>query len=98
MSPPETRNGAPAQGPAAQIAAASTPQDRSQPTAIPTVQARLYAPSCRRTLPLLIVLGCPFCPEGRHVHRGQGGVRRAGCGRGEYSIQAIPVIVGRVAA
>lgn len=50
------------------------------------VTAIVYPPSGRRQLPLLIVNRCPWCGPGTHVHRGQGGVRRAGCGRGDYVI------------
>jgi hypothetical protein len=57
------------------------------------VIARAYAPCGRRSSWLLLVEECPFCSTGSiksvHVHRGahHGGLRRSGCGRGEYLVR-----------
>lgn len=100
MSPPEMRNGAPPQGPAtAEIAAtANRKLDPVQANPIPRVAARFYGPSGRRGLGVLLVAQCPHC-AGAHLHRGAGGVRRAGCGAGEYMLVAVPGVTrGRRAA
>jgi hypothetical protein len=50
-----------------------------------------YRPAGRRKLPLLIVRVCPFC-DGTHAHRGNGGERKAGCGRGIYYVTPRPAL------
>jgi hypothetical protein len=66
--------------------------ERTAPAAdrqpIVTVSAFAYPPCARRRLWLLLVTSCPYCAS-VHAHRGaqHGGVRRAGCDRGEYSLQ-----------
>jgi hypothetical protein len=59
---------------------------------VPVVLATYYPPAGRRTTPLYVVR-CPYC-RGYHAHR-QGGLRRAGCGKGWYRLA---VAVGAVAA
>ncbi len=56
---------------------------------VPLARAVGLAPSGARKLWLWIVGRCDFC-GGAHAHRGgpKGGVRRAGCGRGEYEVTA----------
>jgi len=56
------------------------------------VTAEALPPSGRRTCWLSIVRDCPFC-RGAHVHRGDtdqpaADLRTAGCGRGDYYIEA----------
>ena len=50
-----------------------------------------YAPAGRRTAALLLVRRCPFCGHA-HAHRetGSGDLRRSGCDRGRYLVQAGP--------
>lgn len=61
----------------------------------PVASAAAYPPAGRRFTTLLLVLHCPFC-RCAHAHRGAefGGLRRAGCGRGEYLVK--PVTAARV--
>lgn len=88
MSPPQTRDGGPPAGPAVTNAittATSRADDPVQSDTAVRVPAVFYVPSGRRMLAVLVVLTCPFCtPGGPHVHRGNGGLRRAGCGGGQY--------------
>lgn len=92
MSPPEMRNGAPPQGPATRKISPTGQQDTQHgkdATAV-RVSATFLRPSARRGLPALVVR-CPLpgC-GGVHLHRGGGGLRRAGCGRGSYVI--VPIV------
>ena len=50
--------------------------------------ATAYAPSGPRGRWVLVVTDCPYCGRGPHVHLGAdpSGVRRAGCGRGQYRL------------
>lgn len=103
MPPLDMRNGGSAGQPntpaTAKIRTAAKQPDSGQPSAIPRVRGRLLVPSGRRGLPALIVQ-CPLpgC-GGVHLHRGGGGVRRAGCGRGDYLVIAVQgVSQGRAAA
>lgn len=68
------------------------------PVIVPVVRALVSAPPSYRAQHTTHVVPCPFCPGGRHVHRGaaDGGVRRAGCGRGRYEI--VPALEGRWSA
>lgn len=78
-APPET---SPLQG--------TDPGQRSAPTRpVPAARGVGLAPCARRRLWLWVVPRCPFC-HGSHLHRGgsAGGLRRAGCGRGEYRVTA----------
>lgn len=54
-----------------------------------TARAVGLAPCGGRLRWAWIVARCPFC-SGSHLHRGgrDGGIRRAGCGRGEYRVTA----------
>jgi hypothetical protein len=72
------------------------PDDRAT-RRVPVASAASYAPAGRRRMVLLLVLHCPFC-RCAHAHRGAeyGGLRRAGCGGGEYLIR--PVTAARVPA
>jgi hypothetical protein len=56
----------------------------------PIARAVGLAPAAGRVLWAWIVTHCPFGCGGAHLHRGgvAGGVRRAGCGRGEYQVTA----------
>ncbi|MDB5288741.1 MAG: hypothetical protein JWR05_3690 [Mucilaginibacter sp.] len=82
---PGTRNGGPPTGPAVTNAVIDPHDRQAQDATAIRVPAVFYLPSGRRMLAVLVVTACPFCtPGGPHVHRGNGGVRRAGCGRGEY--------------
>ena len=89
MRPPDMRNGPPPQGPAAHITAPTKAQ-HPDGSAIPRVTARAYAPCGRRRLGVLVAT-CPYC-GGAHVHRGTGGIRGAGCGRGHYYVVAVPAV------
>lgn len=61
--------------------------EQHQHSRAPRVVGRFYGPAARRSLGVLVVTACPFCPSGGpHVHRGSGGLRRAGCGGGEYVV------------
>jgi hypothetical protein len=51
----------------------------------PTVNALTFRRSGRRSLPLVVVVRCPFCSVGGHAHRGHGR-RHAGCDGGAYVI------------
>ncbi len=51
--------------------------------------AVLLAPSGRRQLAVLVVARCPHGCGGVHLHRGQPGIRQAGCGKGEYKVIAV---------
>lgn len=64
------------------------------------VWAAYWPPSGRRGLGVLLVESCPWCPGGgAHMHRGSGGPRRAGCGRGIYIVVPHPSLIrGRVVA
>lgn len=95
MSPP-TRSGAPPQSPAtAQTVPA--PQDdqhrqdsRDGRHRQPVVARAVGLPPCgARGYWAWVVGRCPYC-AGSHLHRGghNGGVRRAGCGAGEYQVTA----------
>lgn len=87
------RNGRPRASRAAAATNNLVTSECPQPTALLRVPARLLPASARRTLPALVVDPCPFCPTGGpHLHRGHGGLRRAGCGRGEYVIVAVPAL------
>jgi hypothetical protein len=87
-APATNRSPALTENPAATI----KPQDRDQSSAAVRVPARFYGPSARRSLGVLLVTSCPYCPSGGpHLHRGGGGLRRAGCGRGEYVVVPVPV-------
>jgi hypothetical protein len=55
---------------------------------IPSVFATRYPPSGRRTQVLLVVRNCAYCTPGDHAHRGQPGIRDAGCGAGQYRVVA----------
>jgi hypothetical protein len=57
--------------------------------AVPVARGIGLAPSGARKLWLWIVGSCVFC-AGAHAHRGgpKCGVRRAGCGNGEYEVMA----------
>lgn len=86
----ETRNGGPRPGSAA--ANIIAPHERtSQPqNSAPNVWAVAYPPAGQRRYWLLVVQSCPKCAGGGpHAHRGgqDGGLRRAGCGRGRYFVQ-----------
>lgn len=74
---------------AAKISATLTQLDQThvQATA-PTVWAVAYPPAGHRRHWLFIVAPCFAC-GGAHAHRGgqDGGLRRAGCGRGSYVVQ-----------
>lgn len=100
MSPP-TRGGGPGHHPEAAATSETTPatikpDDRDQGSAAVRVPARFYGPSARRSLGVLLVNACPFCPSGGpHLHRGAGGPRRAGCGRGEYIVVPVPAVQQR---
>ncbi len=98
MTPTNAERG-PRQGPAtAQIAAPHEDDQHRERTAAVRVAGTFYAPAGRRRFGVLIVTRCPFCP-GVHLHRGNGGVRRAGCGRGDYIVEARSVLnAGRGAA
>lgn len=88
MSPPQTRNGGPPAGPAAathQIHTATKQEIHAQDATAVRVAATFLPPAGRRTLGVLIVRRCAFCAAG-HIHRGAGGLRRAGCDRGEYVV------------
>lgn len=103
MSPPKTRNGGPAQPAEAPanhaIAAPSQKQDHGQDSHTVRVPARFYGPSARRSLGVLVVTSCPFCPSGGpHLHRGVGGPRRAGCGGGDYILVPVPAVIERKGA
>lgn len=71
--------------------------DRSRAGAVVVASAASYPASGRRRFALLLVLSCPFCRYA-HAHRGAeyGGLRRAGCGRGEYLVK--PTTAARVPA
>jgi hypothetical protein len=98
---PGTTNGGPPAGPAIveKINAVTTQHDHGQHRTRRYVvaSATSYPPAGRRSLVLLLVLHCPFC-QYVHAHRGAeyGGVRRAGCGRGEYLVK--PATAARVPA
>lgn len=101
-----TRNAkaGPRQGrPAETVVGTTSEMDRSRrrrPRQPIVVTAVAYPPAGRRSMWLLLVLSCPFCAErGVHAHRGAryGGLRRAGCRRGEYLVTPISVR-GAVAA
>lgn len=64
----------------------SIPADRQD---APVARAVGLVPSGGRTLWAWVVGRCPFC-AGSHMHRGgsRGGLRRAGCGKGEYRVTA----------
>lgn len=93
--PPKTRNGATVttRCPAAKITAATKHQHpnpsrrRRDERDIPGVWGVGYPPAGRRRF-WIVVLCCPEC-RGYHSHRTgpRGGVRRAGCGRGEYRVR-----------
>ncbi len=72
-------------------AAATSPGQTSAPDrqAAPVARAVGLAPSGARKLYLWIVGRCMYC-GGAHAHRGgpKGGLRRAGCGRGDYEVCA----------
>lgn len=85
----EHRNGAPGQGPVSQnISRRHHAANRDQDTAL-YVWSVAYPPSGRRRGWLCVVRTCPFCTAGNHAHRGgpQGGLKRAGCGRGSYYVK-----------
>lgn len=101
MSPPKTTKAGPRQpGLVEKITAPTKPQDLDQSSRLPRVRARALAPCGRRTLPVLVVTTCPFCPSGGpHVHRGGNGPRTAGCCSQAYYLLGVPgVSVGRAAA
>lgn len=86
MPPPKTTKAGPAQsGPVEKITTATKPQDLRQSDTAPRVGATFLPPNARRTLGALIVRGCVYCGAG-HLHRGGGGLRQAGCGKGSYVI------------
>lgn len=66
--------------------------DRDQPTATDrqpvNVPALAFHPAGRRRGWLWLVEHCPYCGGYAHAHRGGpvGGVRRAGCDRGDYRL------------
>jgi hypothetical protein len=70
-----------------------------QPSRPTTAAAVAYAPAGSRQHWALVVPACPYC-HGAHLHRGAayGGIRRAGCGRGEYLVRALPTSIRRVVA
>ncbi len=85
MRPQRTREAGPPQ-PGSTTSMTPAPTKKQAPgedSATVRVPAAFYAPAARRTLGLLIVTRCPWCP-GVHVHRGHAGARRSGCDRGEY--------------
>lgn len=88
-------SGAPTRRPSRKISAPHELTDRSESTSrnrqVPTVAAEAYPPAGRRSQWLLLIKSCPFCGGYAHAHRGgpAGGLRDAGCGRGEYLLQPI---------
>jgi hypothetical protein len=89
-------NGALRQGPASDLHITSTRNsaDTAKSSRPLYVWAEGHKPSARRRYWLLIVRQCPYCAAGQHAHRGGegGGLRRAGCGRGEYFLKIRPVL------
>lgn len=69
------------------VTGATNPISTTEESPIITARGVWLPPSGRRTIGLWIVGRCPLAGcSGSHAHRGgpAGGVRRAGCGRGEY--------------
>jgi hypothetical protein len=75
----------------------ATPTRQAKHDTTTRVAAAFYGPSGARTLAVLVVERCPWC-SGVHFHRGNGGVRRSGCGRGVYLVVPRPVLDQRGAA
>lgn len=93
--------GGQARGVGAEMFAPAPRQDdhqRVEGNAIPRVMGRLLVPAGRRSLAVLVVSTCPYCPTGGpHLHRGNGGPRTAGCCGREYYVVAAPSLAGRAA-
>jgi hypothetical protein len=88
MGPPNAERRPPTRDAASRKIIPTKDHPHHDGTALPRVPARFYGPNGRRGLGLLLVTRCPFGCGGVHVHRGVGGVRRAGCGAGEYVVVA----------
>lgn len=92
--PRNGEGGAPTRRPSRKISAPHELTDRSESTSrnsqVPTVAAEAYPPAGRRSQWLLLMKSCVYCGYA-HAHRGSpaGGLREAGCGRGEYLLQPI---------
>jgi hypothetical protein len=73
-------------------AAATSPGQISAPDrqTAPVATAVGRKPSGARAFWAWIVANCPYGCGGSHLHRGgpQGGLRRAGCGLGQYQVTA----------
>lgn len=100
VSPPrQVSGGTPGHHPRATTATSvhtSTQADPDHGTAalhVRSTAAQAYPPAGRRSLWLLLVKSCPFCGYA-HAHRGgpTGGLREAGCGRGEYAIRPVVAV------
>jgi len=97
---PRNADGGPPAGPAVEKISTTTQQHdhREHGTRrVPIASATSYPPAGRRSLVLLLVLRCPSC-RCAHAQRGaaHGGIRRAGCGGGEYLVK--PITAARVPA
>lgn len=59
-----------------------------RPLVVVVARARWLPPSGNRELGVFVVSPCPLCMFGVHLHRGgpASGMRRAGCGLGQYRV------------
>jgi hypothetical protein len=86
------RNGAPPQRPAPESSSRhhdGYQQGNPRRRQVPTARAVGLKPGGVRELWLWIVGRCEYC-SGAHAHRGapKCGVRRAGCGKGEFDVRS----------